>query len=92
MRCPSCDCQNPDAAKFCSVCGKPLPLRCPACGATNGEAAKFCYECGAALGGQTPLTVGLPRPPDHEFAIGSSVKPQFIPDIYIKADKSGQLD
>jgi class 3 adenylate cyclase/tetratricopeptide (TPR) repeat protein len=49
MKCPSCNASVPEAGKFCSECGAPLPRLCPACGHSNPGSAKFCSECGAAL-------------------------------------------
>src|SRR5215475_1584697 len=49
MKCPSCNASVPEAAKFCSECGAPLPRACPACGHGNPASAKFCSECGAQL-------------------------------------------
>jgi class 3 adenylate cyclase/tetratricopeptide (TPR) repeat protein len=86
MRCPNCDCQNPDAAKFCDACGTPLPLGCPACGAPNRTSAKFCNACGAALDQQTRPNVAPsnetdgPKPVDLAFALGTAVEPQAVPE------------
>jgi tetratricopeptide (TPR) repeat protein len=33
MRCPRCDTDTPEGAKFCIECGTPLRARCPQCGA-----------------------------------------------------------
>ena len=86
MRCPSCDCQNSEAAKFCDACGTALPLHCPACGAPNRTSAKFCNECGVALDRQ-PLTKGpvvsatfRPQTADFGFALGTAVEPQSVPE------------
>ena len=49
MNCPSCNASVPEAAKFCSECGAPLPRACPACGHGNSASAKFCSECGSQL-------------------------------------------
>jgi predicted amidophosphoribosyltransferase len=57
MRCPRCEADTPDGAKFCSACGAALKLRCPQCGADTLPRAKFCGECG------TPLTAQSPAPP-----------------------------
>ena len=86
MRCPSCDSQNPEDAKFCDVCGTSLPRRCPACGASNRTTAKFCNGCGAALGQETQLGVTLSRetegskPANLAFTLGIAVEPQFVPE------------
>src|SRR5215475_11780010 len=86
MRCPSCNSQNPEDAKFCDACGTSMPRRCPACGATNRTTAKFCNECGAALGEESQLRVT----PSHKteasqsanltFAFGTAVEPQSVPE------------
>ena len=86
MRCPSCDSQNPEGAKFCDACGTALPRPCPVCGTPNRTTAKFCNGCGAALGQETQLGVA----PSHEtegshsanpaFALGTAVEPQSVPE------------
>ena len=79
MQCPSCDCQNSEAAKFCDVCGTALPLHCPACGGPNRTSAKFCSECGVALDQQTipkANATNKPQPVVLGFAIGTPVEAQ----------------
>ncbi|MGH7964362.1 MAG: AAA family ATPase, partial [Candidatus Binatia bacterium] len=49
MRCPSCEFDNPDGAKFCEECGSKLVRVCPSCGREVRPGAKFCAECGAPL-------------------------------------------
>jgi len=86
MRCPNCDCQNTDAAKYCDACGTPLPLGCPACGAPNRTNAKFCNACGTALGPQAqpkvvpPDEADGPQLLDLEFALGTAVEAQAVPE------------
>jgi class 3 adenylate cyclase/tetratricopeptide (TPR) repeat protein len=67
MKCPSCNASVPEAAKFCSECGTPLPRACPACGHGNPASAKFCSECGAQLvpapSLPSPSTVGALESP-----------------------------
>ena len=55
LPCTSCRSLNPDSAKFCAECGKPLTNACPSCGAPAGG-GKFCAECG------TPLAEIAPAP------------------------------
>jgi hypothetical protein len=57
MRCPRCEADTPDGAKFCIECGTPLTPRCPQCGAHTLPRAKFCGACG------TPRTAQRPAPP-----------------------------
>src|ERR671930_1995698 len=53
MRCPACQHENSEAAKFCEECGQRLRLRCPSCGFELAPSAKFCPECGRRLGSST---------------------------------------
>src|SRR5215510_6600438 len=62
MRCPRCDTDTPDGAKFCIECGTPLTPRCPQCGADVLPRAKFCAECGTPLTAQSPASPALPSP------------------------------
>ena len=86
MRCPSCACQNSEAAKFCDACGAALPLHCPVCGATNWTTAKFCNECGVALSQQPPPNAATPEATDKSqpavlgFALGNAVEAQSVTD------------
>src|SRR5262245_55825239 len=78
MRCPSCNSQNPEDAKFCNACGISLPRRCPACGASNLPTSKFCNECGAPLGQEAPPSFESrgSRPANLSFALSTAVEPQ----------------
>jgi adenylate cyclase len=49
MRCPECQQDNREGAKFCDACGAALQARCPACNTLLRPQAKFCDECGHAL-------------------------------------------
>ena len=49
MKCPSCEFENREGAKFCSECGHKFELTCPYCKTTNRPGAKFCDECGHNL-------------------------------------------
>ncbi|HEY93899.1 MAG TPA: protein kinase [Dehalococcoidia bacterium] len=57
MKCPYCQAENVDTAKFCIECGKQLNIEsiCPNCQHTNKATAKFCEECGHSLTGSTPI-------------------------------------
>jgi serine/threonine protein kinase len=48
MRCPQCQTENPDGARFCKECGTSLKieLSCPQCNHMNSTDSKFCNECG----------------------------------------------
>src|SRR5262245_58832991 len=76
MKCPSCNASVPEAAKFCSECGAPLPRACPACGHGNPASAKFCSECGAQLA----LAPSLPSPATGEELAGGQPRFAFAKD------------
>ena len=46
MRCPSCDHENRETAKFCLGCGVSLSATCPSCGEELPPGAQFCDGCG----------------------------------------------
>lgn len=49
LSCSHCGAANPEVAKFCLNCGKPLAGTCLKCGALLAPNAKFCYVCGNAV-------------------------------------------
>jgi len=49
MKCPKCQCDNRERAKFCLECGEKLEIDCPQCGKSFPLTAKFCDECGKKL-------------------------------------------
>jgi hypothetical protein len=49
MKCPKCQFENPESAKFCSECGNKLEIACPQCEKANLLGSKFCNECGHSL-------------------------------------------
>ena len=61
MKCPKCQTENLDSAKFCTDCGQPLQtdVVCSQCHHTNKPTAKFCEECGQ------PLTKSQTLQPPH---------------------------
>jgi class 3 adenylate cyclase len=79
MRCPHCDADTPDGAKFCIECGTPLKLRCPQCGADTLPRAKFCGECG------TPLTAQSPPPPAASPPSPLSYTPGYLAEKILTA-------
>jgi class 3 adenylate cyclase/tetratricopeptide (TPR) repeat protein len=46
MKCPKCQFENRQGAKFCKECGAKLEHACPKCGANFTPDSKFCDECG----------------------------------------------
>jgi class 3 adenylate cyclase/tetratricopeptide (TPR) repeat protein len=60
MKCPSCQSENPEGAKFCNGCGNPLPLVCPKCGKLNPPGSQFCNACGSPLAGKVDIEKARP--------------------------------
>ncbi|WKZ37915.1 MAG: zinc ribbon domain-containing protein [Anaerolineales bacterium] len=62
MFCPNCGQQNGSEARFCMLCGKPMPnpssaipakRACSHCGYVNRGGIQFCEECGEVLSAGT---------------------------------------
>ena len=51
MKCPFCNNEIEDDAKFCTSCGKEIitEVKCPKCQTANSISSKFCKSCGAPL-------------------------------------------
>ncbi|MBL7174729.1 MAG: AAA family ATPase [Desulfobacteraceae bacterium] len=51
MKCPKCQYENPEGAKFCRDCGTSLEqdIVCPNCGSSHPPGSKFCIDCGHDL-------------------------------------------
>jgi class 3 adenylate cyclase len=60
MKCPRCQAESPDGARFCEDCGARLEITCSACGQPVGADKKFCRSCGAPLSPQ-PTRFGSPE-------------------------------
>jgi hypothetical protein len=60
MKCPRCQADNIDGARFCEDCGARLELACPSRGQPVSAGKKFCRSCGAALTVE-PVRFGAPE-------------------------------
>ncbi|MGV7224945.1 MAG: adenylate/guanylate cyclase domain-containing protein [Nitrospinales bacterium] len=49
MKCPECQFENREDAKFCNECGHKFDVTCPECKSSNRVSSKFCDECGHKL-------------------------------------------
>ena len=49
MKCPECQADNKEEAKFCRKCGGKFSLICTKCGAENLPGDNFCDQCGHDL-------------------------------------------
>src|SRR3989454_382356 len=45
MKCPRCQHENPQVARFCEECATPLARTCSNCGTPLSVTAKFCHAC-----------------------------------------------
>jgi serine/threonine protein kinase/tetratricopeptide (TPR) repeat protein len=80
MKCPRCQADNTDTAKFCTDCGQPLQvdLVCPQCHHTNKPTARFCEECGNALIEQAHIPTKPPVSEPTSFANGRYQVKKFL--------------
>ncbi len=73
MRCPGCQLNNREDAKFCKECGTKLDRKCPSCGYRFESDTLFCDECGYKFETpKAPLRVDYSRP--------ESYTPKFLAD------------
>ena len=73
MKCPNCQFDNREGAKFCKECGAKLELTCPKCDAFITPDSKFCDECGY------DLSKHAIAPPVH-YSEPQSYTPRFLAD------------
>ncbi len=45
VKCPRCQHENPQVARFCEECATPLARTCSNCGTPLSVTAKFCHAC-----------------------------------------------
>ena len=51
MKCPRCQHDNPQGARFCEECATSLARTCSNCGMALSATAKFCHACAHPVGG-----------------------------------------
>jgi class 3 adenylate cyclase/tetratricopeptide (TPR) repeat protein len=73
MKCPKCQTENKEGAKFCIECGYQFELKCPQCGHPLPPVAKFCEECGYQI--SKPKEV-----PPIDYSNPQSYTPKFLVD------------
>jgi class 3 adenylate cyclase/tetratricopeptide (TPR) repeat protein len=73
MKCPKCEFENREGAKFCGNCRAKLTLVCPRCKSENPPENKFCDECGQDLGEAKEVS-----PVDYDRP--QSYTPKFLAD------------
>src|SRR5437899_2637308 len=73
MKCPRCQAENREGARFCRECGATFGAVCSSCGAQVEAGSKFCDGCG------TPLaTSPAPGPGPSRFASPESYTPKHL--------------
>jgi hypothetical protein len=55
MKCPKCQYENREGAKFCKDCGDSLELTCSGCCTVYEMGSKFCDECGYSLAQESQI-------------------------------------
>ena len=58
-RCPHCQHENREGARFCAACGSSFASKSPTCGRHSPPEAAFCNHCGAPLTGTTTAATSL---------------------------------
>jgi class 3 adenylate cyclase len=93
VNCPGCGHENPEVARFCGACGRPLePLvACPSCGAPAEPGQHFCTACGHSLDEPAPAAAeAAPGAPD---ATGERKQVTVLfADVKGSMDLAGALD
>ena len=78
MKCPDCQFENPEDAKFCGKCRAKLLKICPRCGTENSPENIFCNECGHDLKSPT-------EPPPIDYAQPQSYTPKHLADKILQS-------
>ncbi|TET44026.1 MAG: zinc-ribbon domain-containing protein, partial [Dehalococcoidia bacterium] len=82
MKCPKCQFDNREGAKFCLRCGAPLGLACPRCGRSVSPEAVFCDECGYDLRRPAEAVSALRRGEAQAYT------PKFLADKILSTRRS----
>jgi len=73
MKCPECQVENRERAKFCGKCGHKFEVICPECGTKNRAENNYCDECGHALNKPSEA-------PSVKYLKPQSYTPKFLVD------------
>jgi len=71
MKCPKCQFENREEARFCKECGAKLEFACPKCKAIVTPESKFCDLCGHDLSKPTIA-------PPGDYSEPQSYTPKFL--------------
>ena len=61
MKCPGCEAENREGARFCRECGATFGFVCSSCGAKIEAGSKFCDSCGTLLAAASTPTAAASR-------------------------------
>ncbi|MDM7999229.1 MAG: adenylate/guanylate cyclase domain-containing protein [Dehalococcoidia bacterium] len=81
VKCPKCQADNREGAKFCEQCAAPLARKCLNCGADVGPKARFCDQCAHDL--EEPKTA-----PPVDYSKPQSYTPKFLAEKILSTGKS----
>ena len=73
MKCPECQFDNREGARFCGECGHEFEVTCPECETNNRAENKFCDACGYDL--RKPVEA-----PPVDYSKPQSYTPKFLAD------------
>ena len=73
MKCPQCQAENPEDAKYCIDCASPMELLCPNCGALTPAKGRFCKECAYDLSERKEVS-------SIDYTQPQSYTPKFLAD------------
>jgi class 3 adenylate cyclase/tetratricopeptide (TPR) repeat protein len=73
MKCPRCQAENREGARFCRECGATFGGVCSSCGAKVEAGSKFCDGCGASL-----AAIPVPGLGPSRFASPESYTPKHL--------------
>jgi tetratricopeptide (TPR) repeat protein len=83
MKCPECQFENREGAKFYKKCGANLDLKWPACGHPYDSENQFCDECGYDL---IKLAPSAPEPTSTMLGRYDEAKAYYLKAIEIGED------
>jgi class 3 adenylate cyclase/tetratricopeptide (TPR) repeat protein len=99
MKCPTCEHENPVAAKFCEQCAAPLAQQCANCGTEFSATANFCPQCGHPAGfadenhrSASPQTYTPLDPADKIIAAKTAVEGERKQVTVMFADVKGSME
>jgi class 3 adenylate cyclase/tetratricopeptide (TPR) repeat protein len=78
MKCPKCQFENREGARFCNECGHKFEIACPGCGTANRPGSKFCDECGYDLNKPSEA-------PAIDYSQPQAYTPKFLADKILQS-------